>query len=405
LVSRRVSKGQCLDEEGIPIDEVLATLFKSPHSYTGEDMLELSAHGNPLTLQRIVVTVCAAGARLATPGEFTMRAVLNGKMDLLQAEAVRSFVDAQTAFQARSAMLQMGGALSNRLTPAKDKLVDIIARLEAGIDFAEDDISVPNSHDIAVEVDRVRCRLAEIQSTYAVGRALFHGVRITITGKPNVGKSSLFNQFVGLDRAIVTEIPGTTRDVLSETISMDGIPLRFSDTAGIRQATDTVERIGIQKTMEEASEADVVLIVLDASSPLDSEDNDILARFSATTHIVVLNKCDLNNCQPTTTTNAVMISALTGSGMEDLRNAIRQRVNCEVMELSNGVLSTARQADTISKGIEALNKACTALENGLPHEMVLLDIYDALRELNELTGEVLTDDILGRIFSTFCVGK
>jgi tRNA modification GTPase len=406
LVSRRALIGHWLDENHIPIDEVVATFFESPNSYTGEDILEVSAHGNPLILRRMVNIACTAGARIAAPGEFTMRAVLNGKMDLIQAEAIQSFVKAQTEEQARTAMLQIGGSLSNRLAPEKQKLLDIIARLEAGIDFAEDDVSIPDSRTLAEELDRVREKFAEIQSTYSFGRLLSEGLRLAIVGKPNVGKSSLFNRFVGADRAIVTEIPGTTRDVLSETVSLDGIPLRFSDTAGVRLARDPVEKIGIQRTMEEVSEADLILVVLDASTRLDAMDYDILSHTSTTTYIVVLNKCDLGvTCEgEVSAATVVQVSAITGSGMEDLRNAIREKVISGGEERSN-VLTTARQAENISKAVDALKKASAAMVNGTPHEMVLLDIYDALQELNVLTGEVLTEDILGRIFSTFCVGK
>jgi tRNA modification GTPase len=407
LVIRRASVVQWLDEQDIPIDEVVATLFGSPNSYTGEDILELSAHGNPVTLQRIVNSVCAAGARIAAPGEFTMRAVLNGKMDLIQAEAVRSFVEAQTTSQARTAMLQIGGALSKRVVPEKDKLLDIIARLEAGIDFAEDDVSVPNGQEVSIELDQIQVRLGEIGSTYTFGKILFEGVRLAIIGKPNVGKSSLFNQFVGFDRAIVTEIPGTTRDVLSERICLDGIPLRFSDTAGVRQATDVVEQLGVQKTLEEISEADLVLVVLDASNPLEQADRDLLSRVSSTTHIVVLNKCDLGMAVESKgmQSNAIHVSALTGTGIEELRSEIRRKLFPDGENLSGSFVTTARQAEAISKCVDALKKASAALMDGVHHEMILLDLYDALLELNKLTGEVLTEDILGRIFSTFCVGK
>jgi tRNA modification GTPase len=407
LTSKRASLGKWHDEEGTPIDEVVATLFKSPGSYTGEDTLELSAHGNPLILQRIVHSICFAGARIAAPGEFTMRAVLNGKMDLIQAEAVRGFVEAQTLAQARTAMLQMGGTLSRRLAPEKNQLIDILARLEAGIDFAEDDVSVPDNHVVAVELTRIQEKLVEIRATYTFGKILFQGIRLAIVGKPNVGKSSLFNRFVGAERAIVTEIPGTTRDVLSESISLDGIPLRFSDTAGVRQSADPIECIGIQKTMEELSEADLVLVVLDASSPLDAADREILSRIAATTYVTVLNKCDLGViCEPgSDVAAAIKVSAVTGSGMEELRNAIREKVISNGQDSSSGILTTARQAENVTRAVDALKNAVAALNQGVPHEMVLLDIYEGLEQLNVLTGEVLTDDILGRIFSTFCIGK
>jgi len=408
LVHRRSTAGHWTDANENVVDKVVATLFKAPHTYTGEDVLEISAHGNPLILNRIVGGVLDLGIRMATAGEFTLRAVMNGKMDLVQAEAVRSFIDAQTDEQARTALLQMGGALSKRLLPAKEKLVDIIARMEAGIDFADDDVPPPNATRIAAEVFEVYEALKELQQSYSYGRILSNGLRLAIVGKPNVGKSSLFNRFVGADRAIVTNIPGTTRDVVSESVSLDGVPLTFFDTAGLRETDEVVERIGVERTKETLSEADLVLFVLDGSAAIDELDQNIFSRLEKTSHITIANKCDLGQVATPDLiggTSAIRISAKTGEGFENLQNAIRVFLTTRPENVSGAVMTSARQFESISAAIAALDKGRVSLLEGTPHEMVLLDAYEALSHLNELTGEVVTEDILGRIFSTFCVGK
>src|SRR5437867_3942186 len=269
LVHRCAVVGTWLDEEGAVVDEVVATFFATPHSYTGEDVLEVSAHGNPFILSGIVAIVQKAGARLAAPGEFTLRAVSNRKMDLIQAEAVRDFINAQTDAQARTALRQLGGALSKRIGPVKERLVDVIAEMEAGIDFADDDIEPPDDAKLTSRVRDISVDLRELQKTYGYGKLLASGIRLAILGKPNVGKSSLFNRLVAADRAIVTEIPGTTRDVLAETTNLDGIPLRFFDTAGLRETSDLVEQMGVTRSLETLCEADLVLAVLDGSRALD----------------------------------------------------------------------------------------------------------------------------------------
>ena len=408
LVHRQSTAGQWIDVNGNVIDEVVATLFKAPHTYTGEDALEISAHGNPLILSRIIGTVLDLGTRLATAGEFTLRAVMNGKMDLIQAEAVRSFIDAQTDEQARTALLQMGGALSKRLLPAKEKLVDIIVQLEAGIDFADDDVPPPNAAGVAAEIAQVRDALKELQESYSYGRILSNGLRLAIVGKPNVGKSSLFNRFVGAERAIVTNIPGTTRDVVSESVSLDGVPLTFFDTAGLRESDELVEKIGVERTVETLSVADLVLFVLDGSAEIDDLDRSILGRLEKTTYITIINKSDLQQVPAEIRpgeNGVIRVSAKTGEGFENLQNAIRMFLGIKPEGVSGAIMTSARQFESISAASSALDKGRVSLLEGTPHEMVLLDAYEALSHLNELTGEVVTDDILGRIFSTFCVGK
>jgi tRNA modification GTPase len=408
LVHRQSTVGRWTASDGDAVDEVLATLFKAPHSYTGEDVLEISAHGNPLILARIVEGVLADGARLAAPGEFTFRAVLNRKMDLIQAEAVRSFIEAQTDEQARTALLQMGGALSKRIAPAKDALIDIIAKLEAGIDFSDDDVPPASGSLVAAELAKVQVTLVELQKSYGYGQILANGLRLAIVGKPNVGKSSLFNRLVGANRAIVTSIPGTTRDVVSESVSLDGVPLRFFDTAGLRDTEEPVEKMGVERTWETLSEADLVLFVLDGSVGLNETDLDLLRRIQSTAHITIANKADLPQVAGLDLpgeSSPIRVSATTGKGIAALEDAIRQFLGKRPEGVSDSVMTSARQFENVSAAIAALEKGRVSILEGTPHEMVLLDIYDALSHLNELTGEVVTEDILGRIFSTFCVGK
>ena len=401
--------GTWVDGDGDPVDEVVVTFFRAPHSYTGEDVVEISAHGNPLTLRRIVQSGMSAGARMADPGEFTLRAVAHGKMDLIQAEAVRDFIEAQTERQARTARRQMDGSLSKHLRPIKEKLVDVVARLEAGIDFAEDDVDLPANDIISRSIERIVLDLRAIEQTFEYGKMLHRGLQLAILGKPNVGKSSLFNQLVAQDRAIVTEIPGTTRDVLTETVNLDGIPIRLADTAGVRHTTDRIESMGISRTLETLADADLVLVVLDGSQSMADEDRHILERTSPVRHVIVINKTDLPQVLDTAVFNGVprvLVSAKTGEGLNDLRNTLRAFVLESQTHLTDDlVLTDARQQEAISRTGRSLNSARTALDNQVPHEMVLLDLYAGLTALNELTGEVVTEDILDRIFSTFCIGK
>ena len=409
LNHRTAVVGLWMDSAGAAIDEVVLTYFRAPHSYTGEDVLEISGHGNPLTLKRIVETTRSAGARIAAPGEFTLRAVANGKMDLLQAEAVRDFIEAQTEQQAKTAMRQMEGSLSKHVRPVKDKLVDIIAHLEAGIDFAEDDVDVPANKSVVDSIEPLLEELRRIEQTFDYGRILNCGLKLAILGKPNVGKSSLFNRLVASDRAIVTSVPGTTRDVLTETVSMDGVPLRFADTAGVRQTADHVESIGVGRAFETLADADLALVVLDGSASLDDDDARVLEKTAQRPHVVVINKADLPQAIDTSVLNGaprVSVSAMTGSGLDDLRQSLRAFLLEHKTDLSDDlVLTSARQHEAVGRGAAALTTAVGALQRAVPHEMVLLDLYNALSALSELTGEVVTDDILDRIFSTFCIGK
>jgi tRNA modification GTPase len=394
---------------GARIDEVVVTYFQKPHSYTTDDIVEISAHGSPVVLRHIVEVALARGARLAEPGEFTMRAFLNGRIDLTQAEAVRDLIESQTLFQAKVAAQQLEGALSKRLQPMKQKLVELIALLEAGIDFAEDDISVLPPDQILKHIAEVQVPLAELAGSFAFGKIVHEGLTLAIVGRPNVGKSSLFNCLVERERAIVTATPGTTRDLVSETVALGGIPVKLVDTAGIRRALDEAESIGIRKSMEALADADIVLFVLDASEPLADEDRELLMHVEGRTAIAVHNKADLDCselCNFNSRLPVIRTSAVTGLGIPELRSEILRHIAGDnIPQAESGFLTNVRHQARVSDAMNGLEAAIEAVGNQVPHEMLLLDLYSALRPLDEITGATTTDDILNLIFSTFCIGK
>ena len=392
------------------IDEVVVTYFAKPHSYTTDDIIEIAAHGSPVVLRHIVEMCIAAGARLAEPGEFTMRAFLNGRIDLTQAEAVRDLIDSQTLYQAKVAAQQLDGALSKRLQPIKQKLVELIAVLEAGIDFAEDDISILPDPVILERISAVRQPLGQLAASFAYGKVVHEGLTLAIVGRPNVGKSSLFNRLVERERAIVTATPGTTRDLVSETVSIGGIPIRLVDTAGIRQALDEAESLGIQKSLEALADSDLVLVVLDVSQPASGEDEELLRQTQNRPVIVVGNKCDLATSGRWSVASGqppiVKASALTGEGIAELRSEILRHIGGETgAQAEVGFLTNVRHQGLVRDALLSLDAAIAAVTGKVPHEMLLLDLYSGLRALDAITGATTTDDILNLIFSTFCIGK
>jgi tRNA modification GTPase len=394
------------------IDEVVVTYFARPHSYTTDDIVEISAHGSPVVLRHIVELCVAAGARLAEPGEFTMRAFLNGRIDLTQAEAVRDLIDSQTLYQAKVAAQQLEGALSRRLQPIKKMLVELIAVLEAGIDFAEDDVSVMADAAILARIAEVRAPLEQLSATFAYGKIVHEGLTLAIVGRPNVGKSSLFNRLVERERAIVTATPGTTRDLVSETVAIGGIPVKLVDTAGIRDAIDEAESMGIRKSMEALADADLVLVVLDASQGETAEDAELLRQAEHRPVIVVGNKCDLGSSGQWAVASGqkVLTSAVTGEGIGELRGEILRHIGGEAgadsgIQAESGFLTSVRHQGLIQDSLAGLDAARNAVAGKVPHEMLLLDLYSALRPLDAITGATTTDDILNLIFSTFCIGK
>ncbi|WP_239461393.1 tRNA uridine-5-carboxymethylaminomethyl(34) synthesis GTPase MnmE [Occallatibacter savannae] len=511
----RARLASVLDEAGPeastqPIDQAVVTLFAAPNSYTGDDLVEIAAHGSPVVLDLLLRRALTLGARLANPGEFTERAFLSGKLDLTQAEAVRDLIEAQTLTQARQAASQMGGALSRRVAPTKRSLVELIALLEAGIDFGEDDVDVTPQSEIARRIDELIPPLSALEASFARGRIVHDGLTLAIVGRPNAGKSSLFNRLVERDRAIVTATPGTTRDLVTERISLDGIPLELVDTAGLRDTLEEIEQLGIERSRQALADAAIVLIVLDATQPLNDEERTLVSGVQNRSALIAINKSDLNKAtifsfDPTAShhlkehnlslaetaeqpnrepslhpsqaskghdfspsddaeiinrvrssqdlkghvfsgaetgeeidhvvsseglkghdfsraENAeensgalapegvppsltfIPTSALTGEGINALREKILQLATGGAAS-EPGLLTNLRQQQTIVTARAALEDARRANSSGIPHEMILLDLYRALWALDSLTGQTTPDDILNLIFSTFCIGK
>jgi tRNA modification GTPase len=405
LAAGRARLGRVLDRAtGDVLDETVVTYFAGPHSYTGEDVVEIAMHGSPALLEFAVHVCCNAGARLAAPGEFTQRAFLHGRLDLTQAEAVDDLIQAQTIEQARVAARQLGGALSRVVAPVKVRLIGLIAGLEAGIDFAEDDIDVMPAAEIGAQIVEIVAPLETLSQSFGYGRILREGFSLAIVGQPNVGKSSLFNRLVERERAIVTAAAGTTRDLVTERISLEGIPVELVDTAGLRAASDLdeAERLGIAKSREAMADADVVLLVIDAATGNSPVAERLIEDLAGRPSIVVRNKCDLAGGAQGP---GLRTSALTGEGIAELRRAILTLVSEGAASSSSAMLTNLRQQQAVTGAIAALGRAGRAAVESVPHEMVLLDLYECLQALDELTGATTSDDILQLIFSRFCIGK
>jgi tRNA modification GTPase len=441
MTNKRTGTDEAVREtEPRVLDEAVVTLFAAPNSYTGEDVVEIAAHGSPVLLEYIVRQCCVGGARVAEPGEFTQRAFLAGRIDLTQAEAVNDLIGSSTLEQARVAARQMGGALARVVAPMKAELVGLIAEMEAGIDFAEDDIDVMAAERIAEKIAEVRAPLVALERSFAYGRVVREGFRMAIVGRPNAGKSSLFNRLVESERAIVTATPGTTRDTVSERVSMDGIPVELIDTAGLRnrEGIDEAERLGIARTREAMADADVVLLVVDATVGISQEDHAVLERGASggSAVLVAWNKSDLaagdcsdaereadssaalrndkqitlRNDKQITLRNDKQItlrtSALTGEGIEELRTAIVEAVaGAEGGLRESAMLTNMRQHQAVEQALRGLDAAQAAVAVGIPHEMLLLDLYESLHGLDALTGATTSEDVLRLIFSRFCIGK
>ncbi len=396
------------------IDEAVVTLFAAPHSYTGDDVVEIAAHGSPAVLELLLTRALALNARLAQPGEFTHRAFLSGRLDLTQAEAVRDLIEAQTLTQARQAASQLGGALSRRVLPVKQSLTELIALLEAGIDFAEDDVEVTPQAEIARRIEQMTPPLQALEASFTRGRIVHDGLTLALVGRPNAGKSSLFNRLLERDRAIVTATPGTTRDTVSERMSLDGIPLELVDTAGLREAIpesvdiEEAEQLGMRRSREALADAALVVVVLDATQALNDEERELLESMAGRPAVVAINKSDL---APGAKAPAgcggmpvVATSALTGEGIAALRERILTLATGGAAA-EPGMLTNLRQREAIGTALAALADAGRANAQRIPHEMILLDLYRALWALDSLTGQTTPDDILHMIFSTFCIGK
>jgi len=395
-----------LDDEGHTVDQAVVTFFGQPRSYTAEDVIEISCHGAPVVLRHAVARALEAGARLAEPGEFTLRAYLNGRIDLPQAEAIRDLIESTTLYQARIAAQQAGGSVSRRIAPLKEQLLELIALLEAGIDFAEDDVNVAPAGEILRRLQPVSEGVARLAGSVAFGGLVRAGLSLAIVGRPNVGKSSLFNRLLEQDRAIVTDIPGTTRDVVSESAAIHGIPVKLFDTAGIREGEGLVETLGIERSFQAMADADLTLVVVDLSAPVAEPDRELMARAGGQGRwILVGNKCDLPR-RAEELDGAHSVSALSGEGIDALREAIFRAVApADGAEIETGFITSLRHERLLRESLEYLQKAAAAVAQNIPHEMLLLDLYSALRPIDAITGATTADDILNRIFSTFCIGK
>jgi tRNA modification GTPase len=411
-VPNRAQFGRVVDPDTEELlDEVIVTYFKAPHSYTGEEVVEISGHGSPIILGRVLQLALMNGARLAEPGEFTFRAFFNKRIDLAQAQAVRDVIEAQTQYQARVATKQLEGALSKRVGPLKDALVEVIVHLESSLEFVEDDISPEAASSLLSKLGDVIEDLTVIAGSFSFGRYLKEGFDLAIVGRPNVGKSSVFNRLIGSDRAIVTELPGTTRDALYESTSISGVPVRLIDTAGIRETSDLIESIGISRSRSVISETDIALLVIDASEPLTDDDLSLLNQLTQERRIIALNKTDLPQkldleSIPSEVGKVIPISALTGEGFESLIEVIFERLaGVSSIERDDLMLTDARQHAAVQSAVEQLCDARELMQQGELEEVVLLRLRGTLAALGEITGETITEDILARIFSTFCIGK
>ena len=390
------------------LDQVLLTCFHTPHSLTGEDVVEISCHGSPAIVRSIIDSTLELGAVLASPGEFTLRALSNGKINLAQAEAIRDLIAAQTEAAVKQASRQLHGELSVALGPLKEKLVEAIVVLESAIEFVEDDLPAPRLQEIEHELATVSAGIQSLAKTYAAGRLLQEGIKVTITGCPNVGKSSLFNALIQRERAIVTDIPGTTRDTLTEAIDLEGIPVILTDTAGLRETTDGIETLGMERTRRAMGDSDLVLVVLDGSAELGPSDRDLLSQTENTRRLVVRNKSDLSGFNLSGCVGELQpinVSARTGEGLATLRSAILASLHNNGIEDGGLLITNARHYDLLCSTQRELEAAQSVLLEGYSEELVLAPLHNALRFLGQITGETTTEDILSEIFATFCIGK
>ena len=397
------------------IDQVIVTWFKAPHSFTGEDVIEIACHGAPVVLRRVIDICLRLNARMAEPGEFSLRALANGRMNLAEAEAIRDLINAQTVASARHAVRQLRGEFSHELQPIKDDLLDVIVVLESALEFVEDDLPETQSESIRIKLKKIVGDVERMAGTFRAGKLIREGLRVALVGRPNVGKSSLFNALLGSDRAIVTEIAGTTRDQIHERFTIEEIPVSLIDTAGLRETFDTVESIGVERSRRTMADADLVLVLLDASEKLTDEDVTIIGSTQELEHKLVFNKIDIkdsDNSQhkafaklPIPYSEFIRVSAKTGEGLDILKRAIVDPFRSEDIS-SNGFLVTdARHFDLLVRCGAELTHAIELLDQRQSEEIVLVGLHNALRYLGEITGETTTEDMLTRIFSTFCIGK
>ena len=412
--SHKMAFGEMLDARGRVIDQGLAVRFPGPHSYTGEDSAEFHCHGSPVVLRELLDALFAAGARQAKAGEFTQRAFLNGRLDLTQAEAVIDLIDAETAAAARNAAAQLDGGLRRVLEPIQDALLDITSRFYAVVDYPDEDIEDIRPEQVAEALSSAEAQLTALLATCQRGKVLKSGVRTAIVGRPNAGKSSLLNALAGYERAIVTDIPGTTRDTVEESVLCGGVLLRLIDTAGIRDTADIVEQKGVERSRKALGSADLVLAVVDGSLPLTAEDLEVLRLAAESPRwIAVFSKCDLWDTRARSVgivgspapAASVTLSSVTGEGLDELEAAVAALFPAGDPKEAGSLLTDQRQEEAVRRARDAVRRAQDALNSGLTPDAVLTDAEEALDALGELTGRTAKEEIVSRIFSRFCVGK
>lgn len=411
LRSHTLYHGQINDpKDAQPIDEVLLTIMRKPHSYTGEDVVEVHCHGGNFLVRQILALIISQGARQAEPGEFTKRAFLNGRIDLAQAEAVLDLIRARTVQGAQLALNQAGGELSKYVGQLREELLDILVQLEAAIDFPEEEIELLQRHHLIAKINALIDNINVISASYDWGRLFREGAKVCICGRPNVGKSSLMNALLGTDRVIVTPIPGTTRDVIEESLNLDGLPAIIWDTAGLRDSADQVEQIGVALSRRYLEQADALVVVIDGSVELTPEDQALLLVAKSKKVVIALNKCDLPSVvelQSLTTdrsTRVLTTSAKTGTGIDSLKQTLRELILGYVTE-SPVTVTNLRHRSELQRSAAGLARAVETLNQGLPPELAAIDLSDAREALEEIIGVVSNDNILERIFSNFCIGK
>lgn len=404
--------GHIVDNNEI-IDEVLVTYFKKPKSYTTEDMCEINTHGGNIVTRKILELCLKNGANLAEPGEFTKRAFLNGRIDLLQAESVIDVINAKSEREAKTGIKQLEGMLSKKINEIKQEILDVMVNVDVSIDYPEYDVEEVTYQEISNMLTSVKEKLDNLEKSFDNGKLIKEGIKTAIIGKPNAGKSSLLNAILKEDRAIVTEYEGTTRDTIEEFVNIEGIPLKLIDTAGIRNAKDEVEKIGIAKSREIAKEADLIIAIFDSTKELSPEDLEILNLIKGKKSIVILNKIDLNAILSenddrftNVSDNILKLSALNGEGLEKLYETISKMFSLNEINLDNEIVITnLRHKNLISKALINVKKSEEAIEQNMPVDIIAIFIKDILEDLGNITGDVVTDDIINEIFSKFCLGK
>ena len=396
--------------EGEKIDEAVALVFRAPHSYTGEDVVELSCHGGMFITKQVLRAVLVAGAVPAEAGEFTKRAFLNGKVDLTEAEAVIDIISAKSRSAARSAICVKEGALRKKITAVKDELLSLTAHLSAWADYPEEDIAEVSEDDILVTCEKAEVTLSRLLETYDMGQAVKQGIDTVIAGRPNVGKSTLMNLLSGTEKSIVTDIPGTTRDVVEDTVLVGDVILRLSDTAGLRDTDDAVEKIGVDRARKKLSQCGLLLAVFDNSRELDDDDLELIELSREVPTVAIINKTDLDSKLDidkikSAISNIIYVSAANGEGREDIVKAVEKIAGTGQLNPSEGILSNERQRSNVFNALNSVREAKAAVEIGMTFDAVTVSLEDAISELLEMTGEKTSDEVIDRVFHNFCVGK